>query len=517
MPVFPTPSRRCCAFHLAGGTRGPGTAVAPCGVGIVASYERLSGLDECFLGFETRNAYMHVAVTAIFDAGPVARRGGGVDLDRIRRHVSARLSSIPRFRQRLLHVPVLGDAVWVDDDGFEMTRHLHHASLPRPGSPAQLRARCAEILERPLDRRRPLWEAWVIEGLAGGRFAFLAKVHHCIVDGIAGIGMLASLLDVDPGAPPPVPAAWTPRPAPTTVELLRDDLLRRGRGALDAGRAVGRMLADPQEAVGGVQAIAGSLWRLLAAGLSPAPAVSVNRPVGPHREVAWLSADLAVVKRVGHALGGTVNDVVLTMVSGALGGALRQLGHAVPHEPLRVLVPVSVRRAEEFGAPGNRVSLWLVPLPIDEPDARCRFDRIREATAALKRGGDAAGGTVVAEAANWAGGAVVETIARAVGSVRVCNLIVTNVPGPPVPLYLAGARMVEVYPHLPLFEQQGLGIALLSYGGRLGICLVADWELGTVLQEVVRRLDAGLDEVAAVMPAPAASPRRAPDRQAAPA
>ncbi len=230
-----------------------------------------------------------------------------------------------------------------------------------------------------------------------------------------------------------------------------------------------------------------------------------------------MSADLAMVKRVAHGLGGTVNDVVLTMVSGALGGALRHLGHEVPHEPLRVLVPVSVRRAEEFGAPGNRVSLWLVPLPIDEPDARRRFDHIRATTEALKRGGDAAGGAVVAEAANWAGGAVVEAIARAVGSARVCNLIVTNVPGPPVPLYLAGARMVEVYPHLPLFEQQGLGIALLSYGGRLAICLVADWELGTVLQEVVRRLDAGLEEVAAVTPVGAAPPRRVAVRTAAPA
>jgi len=465
-------------------------------------YERLSGLDACFLGFETRNAYMHVAVTAVFEAGPLARRGGGLDLDRIRRHFEARVPAISRFRQRLCHLPVLGDAVWVDDDGFDLTRHLRHASLPQPGSMEQLRTRCAEILERPLDRRWPLWEAWVIEGLAGGRFALLAKVHHCIVDGIAGIGMLAALLDLDPDTAMPPPEPWRPRPAPTTAELLRDEVGRRAQGAADAGRAVGRVLADPRQAAGRLGAAAGSLWRLVSTGLAPPPAVRFNRPIGPHRDVAWTSVDLATVKGVAHGLGGTVNDVVLTMVSGALGATLRDLGDAVPADPLRALVPVSVRRAEELGAGGNRVSLWLVPLPIAEPDPRRRFARIRAATEELKRGGEAAGGTVVAEAANWAGGAVVETLARVVGSTRTCNLIVTNVPGPPMPLYLAGARMVEAYPHLPLFEKQGLGIALLSYAGRLAICLVADWDLGGALSGVMRRLDAGLDEVAATVGVP---------------
>jgi hypothetical protein len=190
------------------------------------------------------------------------------------------------------------------------------------------------------------------------------------------------------------------------------------------------------------------------------------------------------------------------MVSGALGAALRDLGEPVPAEPLRVLVPVSVRRAEELGAGGNRVSLWLVPLPVAEPDARRRFDQIRAVTEGLKRGGEAAGGAVVAEAANWAGGAVLETLARVVGTTRVCNLIVTNVPGPPIPLHLAGARMVEAYPHLPLFERQGLGIALLSYAGRLAICLVADWDLGGTLAGVMRHLEAGLEEAAAAVGVP---------------
>jgi WS/DGAT/MGAT family acyltransferase len=190
-----------------------------------------------------------------------------------------------------------------------------------------------------------------------------------------------------------------------------------------------------------------------------------------------------------------VNDVVLTAVSGALGDALRRTGDMV-RGPLRAVVPVSTRRAEEFGAPGNRVSLWLVPLPVHEPDPGRRFQTIHEATDELKRGGQAMGGTVIAEAANWAGGAVVESAARLIGLARIYNLIVTNVPGPSVPLYLAGARMQEIYPHLPLFEQQGIGIALLSYVGRLSVCLTADWDLGSLLRDVAARIEAGLDELA---------------------
>jgi WS/DGAT/MGAT family acyltransferase len=461
-------------------------------------YERLSGLDECFLGFETPTAYMHVAVTGIFERGPSSRRGGGVDIDSIREHVAARLPRVPRFRQRLQYLPVTRDALWIDDERFDVAHHVRHASLPQPGSIEQLQQRCAEILERPLDRRRPLWEAWVIEGLAGGAFAFLVKVHHCIVDGIAGIGMLAALLDVDATSSRDRPVAWQPRPAPTTGELLLDEGARRMRATVDIGRAVRRVLADPLGGASRVGAAGRSLWQLLRTGMSAAPEVCFNRSIGPHREVTWLHFDLATVKAIARRLGGTVNDVVLTVVSGALGTALRAAGEAVPAEPLRALIPVSVRTAEEFGTPGNRVSLWLVPLPVSDPDPRARFETVHATTEELKSGGQAAGGSVIAEAANWAGGAVVESAARLIGSARIYNLIVTNVPGPSVPLYLAGSRMTEVHPHLPLFERQGIGIALLSYVGRLSVCIAADWDLGGLLRDIARRLDGGLAELAAV-------------------
>jgi WS/DGAT/MGAT family acyltransferase len=463
----------------------------------MGNYERLSGLDECFLGFETPNAYMHVAVTGIFEAGPSCRRGGGIDIDRIRRHLATRLPRVPRFRQRLHHLPVMRDAVWIDDERFDVAHHVRHASLPQPGSTQQLQQRCAEILERPLDRRRPLWEAWLIEGLAGGAFALLVKVHHCIVDGIAGIGMLAALLDAEATPPRSDPVAWEPRPTPTPGELLLDEAGRRMRATVEIGRAVHRALAEPRTGAARIGAAAGSLWRLVRTGLSPAPLVCFNRPIGPHREVTWRHLDLGAVKAIARRLGGTVNDVVLTVVSGALGSALRVAGEAVPDEPLRAVVPVNVRTAEQFGAPGNRVSLWLVPLPVNDRDPRRRFDTVHATTAELKSGGQAAGGSVIAEAANWAGGAVVESAARLIGSARIYNLIVTNVPGPSVPLYLAGSRMLEVHPHLPLFEQQGIGIALLSYVGRLSVCIAADWDLGALLRDLVQGLEGGLAELAA--------------------
>jgi len=462
----------------------------------MGSYERLSGLDACFLGFETPTAYMHVAVTALFERGPLSTPSGGVDIARIRAHVASRLPALPRFRQRLLHVPIVLDPIWVDDDRFDLAYHVRHASLPQPGTVAQLQERCAELLERQLNRQRPLWELWVIEGLADGGFALVVKVHHCIVDGIAGIGMLAALLDVERRPTPSLAPTWYPRPAPTRAELLRDEVARRARATLGVGRSVGRALADPAGSAAGIGAAAGSLWRLVRSGLSPVPAVCFNRPIGPHRQIAWRQLDLARVKAVARRLGGTVNDAVLTMVSGALGAALRHRGEPVPREGLRAVVPVSIRTAEEMGAPGNRVSLWLVPLPLAARNPRRRFATIRSTTEELKRDGQAAGGAVVAEAANWAGGAVVEQAARLIGSARIYNLIVTNVPGPSIPLYLAGSRLREVYPHLPLFEQQGLGIALLSYAGRLHVGITADWNLAALLADLADRLDGCFAELA---------------------
>jgi WS/DGAT/MGAT family acyltransferase len=276
---------------------------------------------------------------------------------------------------------------------------------------------------------------------------------------------------------------------------------------------MGRAVSDPAGAAAGLGAAVGSLWQLVRNGLSPAPEVCFNQPIGPHRKIAWRQLDMGRVKAAAKRLGGTINDAVLTMVSGAIGATLRHQGETVPRDGLRAVVPVSVRSAEEFGAPGNRVSLWLVPLPLAGRNTRRRFATIHASTDELKQTGQATGGTVITEAANWAGGAVVEQAARLIGTARLYNLIVTNVPGPGIPLWLAGSKLREVYPYLPLFEQQGLGVALLSYAGRLHVGIVADWNLSAFLADLEDRLDdafadliatAGLpDETVEIDPKPA--------------
>ncbi|MGH7786721.1 MAG: WS/DGAT/MGAT family O-acyltransferase, partial [Candidatus Binatia bacterium] len=436
-------------------------------------YERLSALDQSFLAFETPNAYMHVAITAIFEPGSLATAEGGVDMERIRQHIAARLRFIPRYRQRLQRTPMFADAIWVDDDAFELGYHVRHASLPRPGGERQLQRRCAEILERPLDRRRPLWELWIIEGLSDGRFAMLAKVHHCMVDGIAGVDILAALLGTEPCEDLEPIEPWQPRPRPSERELLTDDLTRRARSSLGLARGLRDALRAPRETGREVSESATAFMRLLGK-LSSAPSTPFNQPIGPHRRVDWLSFDIATIKAIRNQLGGTLNDVVLCTVAGAVGKFLARR-HTHLTSEFRTVVPVSVRTADERGVPGNRVSLWMTPLPIEERDARRRLARVSELTLECKDSKESSGGELVTRAADWTTANVINLVTRLINNTRCFNMIVTNVPGPPVPFYLLGARMVAAYPHLPLFENQGLGVALFSYAGRLYWGVGADW------------------------------------------
>ena len=459
-------------------------------------YERLSALDESFLAFETRNAYMHVAMTSVFEVGSLALSHGGVDMRKIRSHIASRLTGFPRYRQRLMSVPVLNDSVWVDDPAFELDYHVRHVSLPRPGGDRQLRQRVAEILERPLDRARPLWEFWIIEGLAADRFALLAKVHHCMVDGIAGVDLLVGLLSTEPVAEPDRAARWEPSPAPEAGELLRSEVSRRARDSLALAGRMRRALSGVRRGTGDLGARAGALWRLLADNVRGAPPSALNEPIGPHRRVSWLELDLGQLRAVKERLGGTVNDVVLAVVNGALRRFLVGRGDALP-EDFRVLVPVSVRTSDERGVLGNRVSLWVVPLPIAETDAREAVKSIRGVTDRLKTENQALGAKVLTEAANWASGGVVSAAARLIDRLRAFNLIVTNVPGPPVPLYLLGARLVAGYPHVMLFENQCLGVALLSYAGRLFWGLTGDWNRVADLDDFARAVEESFADICA--------------------
>jgi diacylglycerol O-acyltransferase len=448
-------------------------------------YERLTALDQTFLALETPNAYMHVAITAIFEPGSLATAQGGVDIDRIRQHIAARLRFIPRYRQRL-QIGLLREPIWVDDDRFDLGFHVRHASLPRPGGVRQLQRRCAEILERPLDRRRPLWEIWIIEGLEEGRFAMLAKVHHCMVDGIAGIDILAALLGTEPSETVEPVEDWAPRARPAERELVRDEVRRRTRASLNAVFGLADALRTPRASGRAVAGHAAAMIHMLRE-LGSAPATPFNLPIGPHRRIDWLATELADIKAIRNALGGTINDVVLTTVAGAVGSFLARRRATLDGE-FRTVVPVSVRSADERGTPGNRVSLWLATLPVHERNARRRLEAVREMTAKLRAEQEERSAELVTQAADFTTSNVINLAARLINGARRFNLIVTNVPGPPVPFYLLGARMVAGYPHLPLFENQGLGVALLSYAGTLYWGIAGDWNQMPDLSEFIAAL-----------------------------
>ncbi len=473
------------------------------------TYERLSGLDEAFLAFETPTTYMHVAVSAVFETGSLGTGNGGVDIKRIRAHVGSRLRFIPRYRQRIHLAPLTGDAIWVDDDDFDLGYHVRHCSLPRPGGERQMQLRVAEILERPLDRSRPLWEIWIIEGLAGGRFAMVAKVHHCMVDGIAGIDILAALLGTEPTDEVEKAERWTPRPPPSERELMRDEIRRRTRASIGVARRLRSALQQPAKASREVGTRAAAIWRLVTAGVRGAPATPFNDEIGAHRRVDWLAMDLAEVRELKTRLGATLNDIVLATVAGAARRFLQHRRHDTAIEDFRVLVPVSTRATAEQGALGNRVSIWVVPLPVNHADPLAQVAVVRETTLGLKDSNQAAGAEAITQAVEWTGAGVRNLLARLIHKSHQYNLIVTNVPGPSVPFYLLGARMVSVYPHVPLFENQGLGIALLSYDGKLYWGLTADWNLLPDIGHFARalsesfqelRLAAGLDAEAAPAP-----------------
>lgn len=438
-------------------------------------YVRLSGLDHAFLHFETPATYMHVALTAIFDGGSLARPDGGIDIDRIRAHVASRLHLLPRYRQRLHYVPFTNDPVWVDDDAFELGYHVRHSHLPRPGSDEQLKTFVGRVLERPLDRKRPLWEMWFVEGLPNGRFALLCKVHHCMVDGIAGIELLAALLSPVADGTIERPRPWAPQPLPGDAVLMRDELRRRAEASLGAVRSLPALLGGG--AATGVGGRLGSLWSFVRSGVQNAATTPFNGPVGPHRRVEWIGFDLGEMKEVKQRLGGTLNDVVLATVSGALRRYLAHHGAAVDDGEFRALIPVSTRTTDERGQPGNRVSAWIAPLPLDDGRPLERFDRICKLTAAYRQNHEERGAEVLTSTAEWTTALPLAAAVRLISRTRAFNVIVTNVPGPPVPFYLLDAAMLAGYPHVPLFENQGLGIALLSYAGTLYFGLVGEWDL----------------------------------------
>jgi WS/DGAT/MGAT family acyltransferase len=479
------------------------------------AYERLTALDNSFLLLEKPNSYMHVASTLIFEAGPLRRPEGGIDVDAIREATAAALPQIPRYRQKLKYIPVENHPVWVDDDRFNLDYHLRHTALPKPGSVAQLKALSARIMQQHLDRSRPLWEMWVVEGLEGDRFALISKVHHCMVDGVSGVDLLNTQLRTTPDRSIPDPVPYFPRPAPSGLELLRHELLRRAALPLAALRDARDFVREASDARMEIAVRLRAVAETLGTTLRRASDTPLNRPIGPHRRFDWLAMDVAEIKEVRRAFGGSLNDVVLTVVTGAVRRFLERRGVSPKGLDFRVMAPVSVRSADERGRLGNRVSAWMIDLPVSLPDPRQQLERIAAKTRELKESKQAVGADVLTQVADWTPSNLLALGARNATRLLPFNMVVTNVPGPQVPMYLLGARMLEAYPHVPLADRLGLGIALLSYDGRIGWGFNADYDAVPDLDRFVDDVRSAFGEMREAAAAVAARGEAKPPRESA--
>jgi len=468
--------------------------------------DRLSGLDASFLHMEQGPAHMHVASAAIFEGPPPA-------YDEFRAHTASRLHLVPRFRRKLRFVPYgQGRPVWVDDPQLNLDYHVRHTALPPPGSEEQLRNLAARIFSQRLDRSKPVWEMWLVEGLDSERFAIVGKSHHCLVDGVSGVDISTIMYDLEPEPEPqPPPAPWIPRPEPSDPQLLADALLERATSPREMARGARALLRGPRQAVGVAADALGAAGAFARAGVAASPS-PFNVDIGPYRRFAMVRSRLDELKRIKNATGGTVNDVILAAVTGAVGRYLRERGHSTRGLELRAMVPISVRSADERGALGNRVSAMMAALPVwcDDPLERLRI--VSGSMGDLKRSRQAVGANLLTELADFAPPTIAAQAARLQSRQRWFNLVVTNVPGPQFPLYLLGRQLLEVFPMVPLAKRQGVCFGIMSYNGTVNVGLVGDYDAMADLDDLAADLEASLEELSAAVPGErkrrAAKPRK---------
>jgi diacylglycerol O-acyltransferase len=434
--------------------------------------DRLTAVDASFLHQEGPTSHMHVGGLTLLEGPPP-------EMEEFLEQIRRRLHLVPRYRHKLAYTALdSGRPVWVDDPSFNLEFHVRHTALPAPGSWEQLRNLTARIFSQALDRSRPLWEMWLIEGFEGDRFALISKTHHSLIDGIAGVDLATVLFDVSPEATPLRHSGrpWKPKPEPDTVELVAAGL----RGAVRAGvEMVGGAVAaltHPERTIERAREAAEGVGEIVWAGLNPAPATPLNVEIGPHRRFVGIAAQLEDFKLVKNTFGGTVNDVVLAVVTGALRSFLIDRGVRTEGLEMRALVPVSVRTVGERHEGGNRIVVMRGPLPVYIADPLQRLRFVRHAMDGLKESKQALGAEVIAGAQNFAPPTILAQASRLNFSTRLFNLIVTNVPGPQFPLYVLGRRMERVFPVAFLPENHALAVAIMSYAGEMNFGLLGDFD-----------------------------------------
>lgn len=459
--------------------------------------DRLSSIDAGFLHMEEDGAHMHIGAVGVFEGPPPS-------IEALRAHIDARLPRLPRYRQRVQEMPLgTGRPVWVEDSTFRLEFHVRHTALPAPGGRRQLLDLVDRVVGQRLDRSKPLWELWLVEGLAAGengadRWALLSKTHHAMVDGVSGVDLMTVLFDLEREVQVAPPPAWSPQPTPGSVGLLAAGAQGLLRNVLElSSRGVG-LARHPQQAVRSTVDAVAALAETAKPLVDAAPRTPLNRKPGPHRRVAVVQTDLADYKRVKAASGGaTVNDVVLAAVAGALGRFLADRGMQTEGLQLRACVPVSLRGDDKRGALGNEIAIMMAPLPVGVADPRERLALVRAAMEDLKSSKQAQGAKVLTSLENALPPAVLARASRLGFSSRLYNLLVTNVPGPQVPIYLLGRQLQELTPLAFLAPEHTLAIGIMSYHGQVTYGLIADADAVPDVDVLARYLSEALADLVA--------------------
>jgi len=452
--------------------------------------DRLTAVDASFLSNENENSHMHIGAVLIFEGPPPS-------LEDFVAHVESRLVYVPRYRQKLIYPPLdAGRPLWVDDTGFNLSFHMRHTALPSPGSDKELIALANRVFSQSLDRSKPLWEMWLVQGLQHDRFAVLIKSHHAMIDGISGIDIGTVIFDVTPN---PEPAEnvdeWKPRPEPSSLNLLRQsasDLavtpLRLTERAINAVRR-------PESVVDRIGDGAEGISEVARAFADPAPDVPLNTPIGPHRRIAWARADFSDFRRIKNAFDTTVNDVVLAVVAGSVRNWLIGRGVETEGLELRAMVPVSVRSEDEQGHLGNKLATMRAPLPVYEENPVKRLEIVSLAMDGLKQSKQALGAEVIARLNDFAPPTLLAQAARLTFSTRLFNLLVTNVPGPQMPLYVLGRKLQETFPIAFLAKNHALAVGVMSYNGQVNFGLLGDYDAMPDIELISDGLNDALDEL----------------------
>jgi WS/DGAT/MGAT family acyltransferase len=463
--------------------------------------DRLTAVDASFLVREA-GTHMHIGGVLVFEGPPPARED-------FEEHVSSRLRLVPRYRQKLAHPRLeMGRPMWIDDPSFNLVYHVRHSALPSPGSEHELRQLVGRIFSQRLDRSKPLWEIWLVEGFERDRFAVISKVHHSLVDGVSGVDLTTVMFDTAPEGTPDLAAdePWRPNPEPSDRELVAEGIKGLVKLPFGLARKAASMVAHPSTTLGNVREAAEGMGEVVWSMVNPAPKTPLNGNIGTHRRVLWVETSLADLKDIKDGLGGTVNDVFLTVVASALQKWLHSRGIRTEGLQLRGCVPVSIRPRGEESALGNRITMMMGPLPVYAKSPRERYRIVRESMAGLKESKQAQGAEMIANLQDFAPPTILAQASRLNFSNRFYNLLVTNVPGPQFPIYLLGRELLQLRPVAFLAPRNSLAVAIMSYNGSVFINLIGDYDAMPDLDRLAEYVQESIDELSEL--AAEAAPRR---------